>query len=123
MPSQVKVGPVRYRIVGDSDEIAKESEKHAKEGEWTAFSDHNLLLICINPNHPEDATKVTVLHEILHCCLMLSGIWLDQYAVVVGRAKGRHGGYGVEEAAVTGISACLLGVLRDNPELMAWLAS
>lgn len=63
------------------------------------------------------------MHELLHCCLRLGGVWPDQYADVVHEARGRDGGVSVEEFVIAGTAAPLLGILRDNPDLLKWLAS
>lgn len=125
MPDAVLVGACEYRIVTDAAEIKRISDEADIESgsEWVAFSDHNALIIGINPEFSEQANRVSVLHEVLHCCLRASGVWPDQYSRVVAKAKGRHGGYSVEEATVQGIDNTLVRVLRDNPALVEWLVS
>lgn len=122
LPSTVRVGPWTYTVVTDAAEIAAASEGNVPEsGTWGAFSDHERLIIGINSDNATDVLRVSVLHEIMHCCLRISGAWPTQYARLL--AKARHEDYGVdiEEFVIAGTSAVLLGVLRDNPDLMAWL--
>lgn len=124
LPERVKVGCLTYRIVTDPDEIKKHSDNAdvSEDAEWSAFSNHDRLLIGVNADNPEGVQRRDVLHELLHCCLRLAGAWPDQYADLVNEARGRHGGRDVEEYAVAGITGPLLGVLRDNPALTEWLA-
>lgn len=122
-PSSVRVGAFDYRILTDTAEI-KRYRRHADiddDAEWVAFSDHDRLLIGINPAHAVAAQRRDLLHELLHCCLRLGGVWPDAYADLVAEARGRHGGNNVEEVVVTGLTGPLLGVLRDNPDLTKWL--
>lgn len=125
MPSSVKVGPIRYRIMTDAAEIKRISDEAdiGSESEWVAFSDHDNAIIGINPNHDDDVNRVSVVHELLHCTLRLSGVWPNAYARIVDSARGEHGGYSVEEATISGMAGPLQGVLRDNPDLVAWLLS
>lgn len=120
---RVRVGPLTYRILTDPEAINKASASADIDptAEWTAYSDHDALVIGINASNPEDVQRRDVLHEILHCCLRMSGVEPNAYATVVHRAKGRHGGYTVEEFMVAAVSAPLLAVLRDNPDLTRWL--
>lgn len=122
-PRYVRVGALTYRVITDVAEIRKVSDQAdiAADSEWSAFSDHDRLLIGINPNNPADVQRRDLLHEAVHCCLRLAGIWPNSYADVVAKADGQHGGYTVEEFVVSAASAPLLGVLRDNPHLAAWL--
>jgi len=123
MPTTVKVGTLTYTILTDADEIRRMSEAAdiEKDAEWAAFSDHDALVIGINPGHHPDQNRVSIVHELLHCVLRVSGSWPDAYARTVSRARGNHGGFSVEESVVSATAAPVLGVLRENPDLMAWL--
>lgn len=123
MPSEVRVGCLTYRVLTDVAAINKASAEAdiAAGAEWTAYSDHDALVIGINAGNPPDVQKRDLLHEIIHCCLRFAGVEPNAYATVVARAKGKHGGYTVEEFTVAAASGPLLGVLRDNPDLTKWL--
>lgn len=125
MPSKVKVGPLTYTVLTDAAAIkaASDSADIDEGAEWSAFSDHDKALVGINPGNPLCVQQRDLLHELLHCCLRLSGTWPDQYARVVAKAKGKHGGYDVEECVISGMTGPLFGILRDNPDLMEWLTS
>jgi hypothetical protein len=122
-PTLVRVGPVTYRILTDPEAInrASASADIDPSSEWSAYSDHDALVIGINGSNPEGVQRRDVLHELLHCCLRLAGVEPNAYARVVHRAEGRHDGYTVEEFMVAAATGPLLGVLRDNPWLTAWL--
>lgn len=95
----------------------------APDAEWTAYSDHDALIIGLNPNNPVDRQRHDLLHEVIHCCLRFAGVEPNAYAEIVAEARGKHGGYTVEEFVVAAASGPLLGVLVDNPDLLAWLTA
>jgi hypothetical protein len=123
IPARVRVGCLTYRVLTDVAAInaASEAADIADGAEWTAYSDHDHLIVGINPDNPTGVQRRDLLHEVIHCCLRLSGVEPNTYARIVARAKGRHGGYTVEEFAVAAATGPLLGVLRDNPDLTRWL--
>ena len=99
-PSMVKVGPYLYDIiyrhpVSDSEELYG----------LTINRDHRII---VGTDQSDLASKDTLLHELLHAVMWTSGAF-------------RH--VGDEEQVVTVMATCLLGVLRDNPELVAHLTS
>jgi hypothetical protein len=121
-PETVKVGPLLYRVLWDADEIKRHSDARAEEGgEWAAFSNHEDLVIGINPAHHLHAQRHSLVHELLHCCLRLGGVWPDAYARLWTR--GKEYGPGVEEHTVSGMAGPLLGVLMDNPHVTEWLTA
>lgn len=121
-PDRIRIGAVTYRLLADRDAVAAVSDRNAHPGGyWAAFSDHNQLVIGVNPETAPDVNKVDVLHEVIHCCLRTSGVWPDSYAAVIQRADGFNDGQSVEEMMVSGTAAVLLAVMRDNPDLVAWL--
>lgn len=111
-----------YRVLMDADEIRHASDEAdlGGDGEWVAFSDHDRLIIGVNPNHHDDVNRVALLHELLHCCLRVSGAWPDAYAQVVASARGKEHGVTVEEFTIAGLAGTLLAVLQDNPSLVDW---
>jgi hypothetical protein len=123
-PSTVRVGPVRYRILFDADEIKRVSDEADLEAdsEWTAFSDHRVNIIGIDPKSHPDQQRASLVHELLHCCLRFSGAWPNTYAKLTAKA-GKDYDIPVEEFTVGATAYPLLSVLRDNPELLAWLTA
>jgi hypothetical protein len=126
MPASVKVGAVRYRVLTDVEAIKEASDSSdaaERGGEWAAFSNHDSLVIGLNPDHADDANRYSLVHELLHCCLRQSNTWPDMYARVLDNARDRAAGIDVEELTVGGLSGPLLSVLRDNPDLLDWLVA
>jgi hypothetical protein len=123
IPAEVQVGVLTYRVLTDVAAIqaVSASADIADGAEWTAYSDHDAAVIGINPGNPVGVQRRDLLHELLHCCLRLSGVEPNVYARIVHRAKGKHDGYNVEEFTVAATAAPLLSVLRDNPDLVKWL--
>ena len=121
-PRVIKIGPLPYRVMVDAAAIRQASNEAdlGENAEWSAFSDHDALIIGINPTNPKSVQQRDVLHEVLHCCLRFAGVWPNAYASTVGKA-GEDDGYTVEEFVVAAQSAPLLMVLRDNPSLTKWL--
>lgn len=124
-PDSVRLGTLIYRVIADPDKIREVSDEQDidPQAEWAAYSDHDALVIAINGTQPAANQKRDLLHEVLHCCLRYSGVEPNAYARIVARAKGRHGGYTVEEFMVAATAAPLLAVLVDNPHLTAWLTT
>lgn len=123
-PTAVRVGAVTYTVMRDSEEVSRVSDASDaadRGGVWKAFSDHDRLLIGLPPDDADDANRLSLIHELLHCCLRHSGAWPDMYARVLDSARDRASGVDVEEFTVAGLAAPLLGVLRDNPQTLAWL--
>ena len=125
MPASIRVGAVTYRIIMDTAEVkaASDAANTRGEGEWLAFSDHDKLIIGLNPDRALDANRVSLVHEILHCALRHSGACVNTYADVVYEARDRVGGLTVEEFGVAAMAGPLLSALRDNPALVAYLTS
>ena len=125
MPASIRVGSVTYRVIMDTAEVKAESDAaNARgDGEWLAFSDHDKLIIGLNPERADDANRVSLLHELLHCALRHSGACVNTYADVVYEARDRVGGLTVEEFGVAAIAGPLLSCLRDNPGLVAYLTA
>jgi len=125
MPASVRVGSVTYRVILDAKQVktASDAANSRGDGEWLAFSDHNKLIIGLNPEHAPEANRVSLVHEILHCVLSQSGTWVNTYADIVYEARDRVAGLNVEEFTVAAMAGPLLSVLRDNPDLSAYLLS
>lgn len=89
------------------------AEHLAREDEMSdrlyGMSDPSRALIAIRPGMAEGWTKQTLIHEILHQVFRQSGI----------------GGLTAddEESIIRHLEGGLIGVLRDNPELVAYLSA
>jgi hypothetical protein len=125
IPASLRIGAVTYRVILDAAEIkaASDAASSRGEGEWEAFSDHDKLIIGLNPDHAPDKNRVSLVHEILHCALRQSGAHPGTYADVVYEAHDRVSGLTVEEYTVSAMAGPLLSALRDNPDLIAHLTA
>lgn len=96
-PESIKIGPVCFAVTDDraycDDHNAWGKIKYAPQKIW------------LDPEQAEDFYAVTLFHEVLHGVFYIAGY--------VGNDN--------NEEMVTRLSAPLLGVLRDNPELVAFL--
>lgn len=102
LPSLIQVGTYTYRVHRDPSRLSS-----ATRGQC----DCNHHVIELQDNMPPVRERVTALHEVGHAVLDFAG-WRDQGSDEVK--------YTVEQfmdALIPG----LLGVLRDNPDLVAYL--
>lgn len=111
VPARVKIGPARYVVLVSNDEIHK-ADSQARVN-YAGFSNGSTQKIALREDNPPDYQAETLLHEILHQCLRVAGVDPDQDA--------KAGLADVEERAIGATAALLLGVLRDNPGLVAYL--
>jgi hypothetical protein len=126
-PSDVRIGPVRYAITWESEAIKSASDSAddrgdtGSNGEWIAYSDHEKMVIGLNPDHSDEYNRISLVHEVLHCCLRIAGVWPNTYGRILAEARDRDEGVPVEEFTISAQAPTLLGVLRDNPGVLAWL--
>ena len=104
LPDHVQVGAIRYTLAVDQAAINATGENRNTYGR----SLHREQRILLSEGLGSDQQSDTVLHEVLHACLSVTGLNL-----------------GLEdeksEALVYGLTAILLDVLRRNPKLVAYL--
>lgn len=96
--TSVQIGPIRYTV------------RHVKRlrgaGDWQALMgeiDYSACVIKLEGKADPQAQRVTLIHEILH-------------GVLLGGGERDH-----DERLIDLLSHGLLGVLRDNPALVAYL--
>lgn len=109
-PASVRIGPHTYAIKYDDATV------HAAAIELdqsiAGFSDHHEHVIGLPvKGYAESALRGILVHEILHCVLALSASWYK--AVEQGKE--------VEESMIQSSAQLLLGVIRDNPAVVAYL--
>lgn len=104
LPSIIKVGPFRYRVRTDKDAVSD-----LKSDRIYGIHRSGNLTITVDPDYPHDQVADTLVHEILHA------IW---HVVALPREKlVNH----QQEDIIDALSSILLGVLRDNHELVTYL--
>ena len=107
MPKRI-ARPKEIRIMGSLYRIS--FLKNLKEDCGETRLD--LKRIYINPTMTMDVQKETLLHEILHCCL------IDLFCQSGMDSKNLEI---IEETIVLHLSPRLFQVLRDNPKVLNWL--
>jgi len=120
LPSELRIGHLRFRVVEDDAEISEHAVRD-RGGDYAGWSHTATQTIALgtkavrhgNRALGEDYRRETLLHEVLHCCLRVAGCDPDQDAA--GKLED------VEERAVSAMSGPLLAAFRDNPELLAYL--
>lgn len=105
-PSSVAVGPFRYRVSLDSQEMLRMCR--SQRTDLLGNCDQRSLTILVEPDQAAGQMADTMMHEVLHAVVDMVGL-------------GSEWGSEKEEAVVTRLSPALLDVLRRNPELVAYL--
>jgi hypothetical protein len=119
MPESIRIGHLKIKLV-ESDRLVTEYSVRDR-GDYVGYSSPSEQLIAVGTKSikmgtpiGEDYKRETVLHEVLHLCFRVTDCDPDRDA----KASLED----VEERAVAAISGPLLGVLRDNPAFVEWLA-
>jgi hypothetical protein len=111
LPSVVRIGHLRYRVIRDNTVVDEASVK--AQVSYAGFSNSGDQRIAVRTDLGSDYEAETVLHEVLHQCLRVSAVDPDKDA--------KAGVADVEERAVAAIAGPLLAALRDNPDLVLYL--
>lgn len=98
-PARLRVGHAMFDVREDRSRCVEESVNGYTHGDSRA--------IILDPGLHPDAARQVLLHELLHACLYVSG------------AKALEDDE--EERVVAALTGPLLGALRDNPALAAFL--
>lgn len=101
LPKRIRIGHLRYRVRVDRQRCEDESSE--------ALSSGNLAEIVVRGDRPHGSGADSLLHEVLHQALFVSGADL------------RGDDSEVEERLVRAMTGPLLAALRDNPDLTAYL--
>lgn len=98
LPEYVKVGPYTYTVTAKPTGWLN---AHGKYG----HCDDVAKEICIAVVEDQTTTADTLIHEVLHACFAFMGLTSDDS----------------EETIVSRMASCQLMVMRDNPDLVAFL--
>lgn len=109
LPTTVRVGPRTYTVT--TDEATGWRCQAEIQDRLAGCVDHTQGIIWIDGGACADEQRDTLLHEVLHAVFRLVGL------------HGDLGGTVTEEQVVGRVTPTLLGVLRDNPALVAALLS
>ena len=108
LPASIKVGPMRYRLITDR-EAMHEERYDSGDGDLKGRVNFHALTITLDTKLPHDALADTLLHEVRHAIHRHTGCDdIEKF---------------VEEDFVNRTNAMYLAVLRENPELVAFLVS
>lgn len=105
-PNRVQVGPYSFTI--DFDPITHNSVEIAEGEKLYGRVDFPSQTINVNPGQEKDSLADTILHEILHAVIYISGLQK--------RFEGNS-----EEELITPMATTLLDTLRRNPKLVDFL--
>ena len=107
LPSEVKVGPFVFTVRGGADVV---DYFDGAEGEDTGDCDSHGLIIRVSGKTAEGHQRDTTWHECLHAAAFACGLSEELTEKV-------------EEKVVRQLATATLGVLRDNPDLVAYLTT
>lgn len=105
----MKVGPIEYDVVFDS-QVLDINSLRTGAGVCLGLTLHHATTIMVDDNVSEDVQASTLLHEVLHAVFDVTGVSYDI-------------GSKTEEKLIRHLEATLLQVLRENPELVAYLVT
>lgn len=118
VPSTIRVGVVTYTVATDRDSWMRIEHKTQTKG-YYGHSEHTEAHIYLNPDAAPDVTRLTLWHEILHCLgetVMGDPNWRE----LGGNPEDKDA---AEEVVIRMLEHPTLAVLRDNPELVAYLTA
>lgn len=102
-PSSVKIGPFTWAIKSWDVRASNNSGAYG-------LCDKSTQTILIEDGMPPQWERHIVLHEMLHACYCVAGL------------RELHGADDQEEAHVALLAIALIGVLQENPEMVAYLS-
>ncbi|GIT80195.1 hypothetical protein LLS1_18640 [Leifsonia sp. LS1] len=114
MPAEIKVGAVVYTVVTNPDEWVKIEHETQTKG-FYGHTQNTPARIYINPDSAPDVARLTLWHEVIHA--------LSE--TTMGAPDWRHLGKdrdAREESVIRKLEHPTLQVLRDNPDLVSYLA-
>lgn len=111
-PSEVVVGPYRFRLVFDAEAVDAENDDPKVTLFGTVLERSGMILV--RDDVPERSIRETLLHELLHACYIVTGNPLHYRTPT---------GVDGEELAVASLSPTLLQTLRANPDVASYLFS
>jgi len=115
IPDTVRVGSITYRVTIDLDEWVRFEHANKRSG-FVGHTDNAMAIIYINPECAPEVVRSTLWHEVMHALCY----------TVIGSSDWRHLGKEKsdrEEAVVAAFESPIVCVLRDNPQLVAYLTA
>ena len=115
IPKTIKVGPVIFTVRVDKDAWLSIEHETMTKG-YYGHTRPQTGEIFLNPEHASDVHRLTLWHEVIHA-LLETVAGSPDWAPMPDDKKER------EEMVVRELEAPTLTVLRDNPELVAYLVA
>lgn len=115
MPTRITIGTVTYTVTIDPDDWMR-IEHNSRKFDDYAHTKHNIATIYLNPDQAPSVLPLTLWHEVLHALAetcMGAPDWRG-----LGKDKDDR-----EESVIRAWEHPTLAVLRDNPQLVAYLTS
>lgn len=118
LPPAVRVGAVTYRVTASTDDWMRIEHRTQTKG-YYGHSQHTEAVIYLNPEASLDVQRLTLWHELLHCLdetVMGDPDWQKLPAAPDDKDA-------AEELVIRMWEHPTLSVLRDNPDLVAYLTA
>lgn len=112
IPKSLKIGPYTYSITEDKAKMAKKQVELKASGQFGLLDPREQCIYIDQDIHPQ-SKRTTLLHEALHAVCGISA--LRQAEDEEGRVT--------EEQFIESVDSGIVLLLRDNPELVAYLTS
>lgn len=114
IPRKVKIGVHTWRVKTGKRQALK--FKLETDESTVGYCERRTLRIGLDTSVPKQIVRESMMHEVLHAVFACCGMPLDDPMPTFDDDKMQP-----EEFVVKLMSPVLLGVLRDNPELVAFL--
>lgn len=118
MPSEVRVGTVVYKVTADADDWMR-IEHSTKTSGYYGHTQNTEATIYLNAGATPDVQRLTLWHEVLHA-LAETVMGSPDFRNLPGAPDSKSD---AEESVVRMFEHSTLAVLRDNPELVAYLTA
>jgi hypothetical protein len=112
-PTSLRIGAITYRITRDPDDWLRIEHETQRKGDF-GHTKHDTAVIYLNPENPPTVTRLTLWHEVLHA-LNMATMGAPDWKGLGKTTTDR------EETVIRMWEHPTLAVLRDNPELVAYL--
>ena len=118
LPASVRIGTVAYRITNAPDEWMRVEHSTQTKG-YYGHTQNTEAMIYLNPGATPDVQRLTLWHEILHA-LAETVMGSPDFRNLPGAPESKDA---AEEAVIRMWEHSTLAVLRDNPDLVAFLTT